>query len=106
MNKNKSHHHRNMHNKRPRKFNLFRSGQIFGIVYHLALFLLLYILVEKGESKLALKVFVINAGIVLSAFIISTLERMFFKSFKKGSNRHRREKQYRQPNNNDSELLT
>ncbi len=63
----------------------FRAGQIFSVIYHLSLLVLLYILIEKGQTDSALKIFLINAVIVISATIISTIERIFF-----GKNRGQR----------------
>jgi hypothetical protein len=87
MNKNRSDRHKGGY-KKTRRINFFRSGQIFSVVYHLSLLILLYILIEKGESDIALKVFAINAGIVLFAFTISTAERIIFNSLKR-SGKHR-----------------
>lgn len=72
----------------------FRAGQIFSIIYHLALLLLIVILVQKGEVKTALKIFAINAAIVIFATLVSTIERIFF-------NKNRPYKgNYRRNNNN------
>lgn len=56
----------------------FRAGQIFTIIYHLSLLALIYILVEKGEVEVGLKIFAINAALLVIATLVSTIERIFF----------------------------
>jgi hypothetical protein len=51
---------------------------------------LIYILVDRGESELALKVFAINAGIIIFAFTISKIERSIFNSSRKYRPNNRR----------------
>ena len=88
MSRNNNNNYRRNNNNQ-KKINFFRSGQIFGIIYHICLIFLLYVLVDKGQSEMAFKVFVINTGIVLFAFVISTIERVNFNS-NKGNNRRRK----------------
>ena len=101
--RNSNHHHRNQNNNRIKGFNFFRAGQIFSVIYHLFLLALIYLLVEKGESELALKVFVVNAGIVIVAYTLATIERVLFASsgrrFRSGNRNHSN----RRFNNNSSQ---
>jgi hypothetical protein len=87
-----NHHHHKQNPNRIKGSNFFRAGQIFSVIYHLSLLVLIYLLVQQGESELALKVFVINAGIVIVAYSLATIERVLFASsgrkFRPGNRGH------------------
>jgi len=77
----------------------FRAGQIFSVIYHLSLLALILILIQKGESQTGLKVFAINAAIVICVNLVSTIERIFFNknrpykgNFRRNNNNKRRVK--------------
>jgi len=53
----------------------FRLGQIFGLVYHLAVLYLVYSLVQSGDRDLALKVLALNVALVAFAILVTAVER-------------------------------
>ena len=53
----------------------FRLGQVFGLIYNLAVLYLVYDLVQDGEKDLALKIFVLNIGIIAFALLVTSVER-------------------------------
>jgi hypothetical protein len=53
----------------------FRLGQIFGIIYNLALLFLVYDLVQAGEKDLALKIFFGNLALIAFALLVTSIER-------------------------------
>lgn len=66
---------------------LFVFGQLFGLVYNLAVLYFVYFLVQNGNESLALKIFAINAGVMMSAIFLSMLERRLFPRAKFDRNR-------------------
>ena len=68
----------------------FRAGQIFSIIYHICLLVLITILVQKGELQTALKIFAINAAIVICATLVSTVERLYFNKNRPYKGNYRR----------------
>lgn len=53
----------------------FRAGQIFGLIYNLALLYLVYDLIQDGEKILALKIFALNIAIIGFALLVTMVER-------------------------------
>jgi uncharacterized membrane protein len=53
----------------------FRLGQLFGLIYNLAVLYLIYSLIKEGEKDLALKIFVLNLVIIAFALLVTTIER-------------------------------
>ncbi len=53
----------------------FRLGQVFGLIYNLALLCLIYNLIQNGEKELALKIFALNVAIVAFAMLVTSIER-------------------------------
>jgi len=53
----------------------FRAGQLFGLIYNLALLYLVYDLIQNGEKDLALKIFTLNIAIIAFALLVTTVER-------------------------------
>lgn len=53
----------------------FRMGQVFGLVYNLALLWMVYDLIQDGEKSLALKIFVGNLAIIAFALLVTSIER-------------------------------
>ena len=55
----------------------FRLGQVFGLIYNLALLWVIYDLIQDGEKGLALKLFVGNLAIIAFALLVTSIERKF-----------------------------
>lgn len=55
----------------------FRLGQVFGLIYNLALLWVIYDLIQDGEKSLALKLFVGNLAIIAFALLVTSIERKF-----------------------------
>jgi len=87
---NKWHHGEN----RQKRNSFFRAGQIFSFIYHLTSLGLVYILVQDGESALAFKLIMFNAGLVVFALLLAAVERKLNPKPKhrgrRDNNRHRR----------------
>ncbi len=56
----------------------FRAGQIFGLIYNLALLYFVYDLVQNGDRDLAIKIFALNVGIIAFALLVTSIERRVF----------------------------
>jgi hypothetical protein len=56
----------------------FRIGQLFGLIYNLALVYILYVLIRGGDKDLALKIFTLNAALIAFAVGLSTFEKRIF----------------------------
>lgn len=54
----------------------FATGQLFGLVYNLAVLYIVYDFAMRGHEDFAVKIFAINAGIMAFAIIISFFERL------------------------------
>ena len=52
-------------------------GMLFGLFYNLTLLYFMYDLVEKGFRSFALKLFIINATIIIGSFGLLTFSRRF-----------------------------
>ncbi len=52
-----------------------RIGQVFGLLYNLALLAVVYDLIKDGEKDLALKIFFGNLAIIAFALLVTSLER-------------------------------
>lgn len=55
----------------PRKNSSKLIGQIFGLIYNLALLYLVYDLAQAGSDKLALGIFALNAALIIFAAIFN-----------------------------------
>lgn len=64
-----------------------RMGQVFGLVYNLALLGLVYNLINSGEKDLAIKIFTINAVIIFLIALMTTFERRVFSRRPRPRNR-------------------
>ena len=53
----------------------FRLGQVFGLIYNLAVLYLVYDLIQDGERELAIKIFAINAAVIIFALLVTSIER-------------------------------
>ncbi len=53
----------------------FRLGQVFGLIYHLAVLYVVYNLIQDGEQSLALKIFAANLALVAFALLVTGVER-------------------------------
>ena len=53
----------------------FRLGQIFGLIYNLAVLYLVYDLIQGDEKELAVKIFAINAAVIIFALLVTSIER-------------------------------
>jgi hypothetical protein len=78
----------------------FRLGQIFGLIYNLALLYLVYDLIQDGEKNLALKIFLSNIAIIAFALLVTSVERKIIS--RKPPRRMRNDKRptTRNPNQN------
>jgi uncharacterized membrane protein len=66
----------------------FRLGQIFGVIYNLALLALVYDLIKSDEKDLALKLFFGNIALIAFALLVTSIERKVLskKPPRRGSN--------------------
>ena len=80
----------------------YRLGQICGLAYNAGLLYLVYDLVQSGEQTLALKLFLINAGIIAFAIIATATERKIFSrrplNKRRDGNHRRNNKQHSDQN--------
>lgn len=53
----------------------FRLGQVFGLVYNLAVLYVVYTLIQDGEKTLALKIFAANLALIAFAILVTGVER-------------------------------
>jgi len=53
----------------------FRLGQVFGLVYNLAVLYVVYTLIQDGEKTLALKIFTANLALIAFAVLVTGVER-------------------------------
>lgn len=58
--------------------NTFRIGQLCGFAYNAILLYVVYRLIDAGEKDLALKIFTINAAVILISVIITFSERRIY----------------------------
>jgi hypothetical protein len=56
----------------------YRIGQLFGFIYNIALLYVVYDLITSGEKDLGLKIFAINAALMIFLILITTIERRIF----------------------------
>ena len=82
--------YRNNQRSQAQKISFYRVGQVFSLTYQISLLLLLYVLVSKGQQDMALKIFVINAGIVVLSLILSSIERVIYNAGKRDRRNHNR----------------
>jgi hypothetical protein len=83
----------------------FRLGQIFGLVYNLAVLCITYKLIQNGEKSLALKLFFGNLALMAFAILVTTVERKVLskKPARKGRDNNKRFNNKGRSNNNRSE---
>ena len=55
--------------------NIFRLGQVCGLIYNLDLLFLIYDLIQDGEKNLAIKLFAANIALIAFALLITSIER-------------------------------
>ena len=84
--KEQDHRHRLQENQQKANNSSYFFGMIFGVIYNLSLLYLIYDLVNDGYRGLALKLFIINAFLILSCFGLLTFSRKL--SFKKPFNKN------------------
>jgi uncharacterized membrane protein len=53
----------------------YKIGLIFGFIYNIALLVLISNLIKEGNQDLALKLFAINAGLLIFAIVVTAIER-------------------------------
>lgn len=72
-------------------------GMIFGFIYNLVLLYLVYYFFNQGEKELALKIFIINAILIVSCFALLSFSRRssnrkpfkdYKKNYRKNNNQH------------------
>jgi hypothetical protein len=73
----------------PRKNSSKLIGQIFGLIYNLALLYLVYDLAKSGSEKLAIWIFALNAGLIIFAVIYTkrSFKHKSHNSYRDGRNR-------------------
>ena len=84
--KEQDHRHKMQENQQKANNSSYFFGMIFGTFYNIGLLYLIYGLVNDGYRALALKLFVINAFIILSCFGLLTFSRKL--SFRKPFNKN------------------
>jgi uncharacterized membrane protein len=69
--------HRHAWQEKYLKFHNFsyKLGLVFGFIYNIALLVLISNLIKDGNQSLALKLFTINAGLLVFAIVVTTIER-------------------------------
>lgn len=96
-----SRHPRNSFKSHPPKRSSSKLiGQVFGLIYNLALLYLIYDLAQSGSEKLALGLFAINAGLILFAAI--SAKRSFNNKSNSSYNRDGRNNRSRFPRQSTS----
>lgn len=53
----------------------FRLGQVFGLIYNLAVLYVVYTLIQDGEKNLALKLFITNIALIAFSLVVTGVER-------------------------------
>jgi uncharacterized membrane protein len=84
--KEQDHRHKLQENQQKANNSSYFFGMILGIIYNLSLLYLIYDLINDGYRALALKLFIINAFLILSCFGLLTFSRKL--SFKKPFNKN------------------
>jgi uncharacterized membrane protein len=84
--KEQDHRHKLQENQQRANNSSYFFGMILGVIYNLSLLYLIYDLVNDGFRALALKLFIINAFLILSCFGLLTFSRKL--SFKKPFNKN------------------
>jgi uncharacterized membrane protein len=84
--KEQDHRHKLQENQQKANNSSYFFGMILGVIYNLSLLYLIYDLVNDGFRALALKLFIINAFLILSCFGLLTFSRKL--SFKKPFNKN------------------
>lgn len=84
--KEQDHRHKLQENQQKANNSSYFFGMILGVIYNLSLLYLIYDLVNDGYRALALKLFIINAFLILSCFGLLTFSRKL--SFKKPFNKN------------------
>lgn len=90
MAKKEQEHRHSWQNKYLKSHNFsYRTGQVFGLVYNLALLALIYVLVGNGQQDLALKLFVANIALIVLILVVTSVERKVSarKPPRRGTNR-------------------
>lgn len=75
-----------------------RLGQICGLVYNILLLGVIYNLINAGEKHLALKLFTINAAVIVFVIVVTTFERRVFS--RRPRSRGREDRKNSAPRNN------
>ena len=73
--KEQDHRHKLQENQQKANNSSYFFGMIFGTIYNLGLLYLIYDLISEGYRSLALKLFIINAFLILSCFGLLTFSR-------------------------------
>ena len=84
--KEQDHRHKLQENQQKANNSSYFFGMILGVIYNLSLLYLIYDLINDGYRALALKLFIINAFLILSCFGLLTFSRKL--SFKKPYNKN------------------
>jgi uncharacterized membrane protein len=84
--KEQDHRHKLQENQQKANNSSYFFGMILGVIYNLSLLYLIYDLINDGYRALALKLFIINAFLILSCFGLLTFSRKL--SFKKPFNKN------------------
>jgi len=91
--KEQEHRHKLQENQQKANNSSYFFGMIFGLFYNLSLLYFIYDLVEKGYRSLALKLFIINAGIIILSFGLLSFSRK--STFRKTNHvRHNNNKRF------------
>lgn len=84
--KEQDHRHKLQENQQVANNISYFFGMIFGLVYNLGLLYFIYDLVQKDMRSFALKLFIINAGLIIICFTLLTFSRKI--SFRKVNNKN------------------
>jgi uncharacterized membrane protein len=85
--KEQDHRHKLQENQQIANNISYFFGMIFGLVYNLALLYFIYDLVQRDLRSFALKLFIINAFLIITCFSLLTFSRKI--SFRKNQNNHK-----------------
>jgi uncharacterized membrane protein len=84
--KEQEHRHKLQENQQVANNISYFFGMIFGLVYNLGLLYFIYDLVQRDLRSFALKLFIINAGLIIICFALLTFSRKI--SIRKGNNKN------------------
>ena len=82
----------------------FRMGQVFGLIYNSAVLYLVYDLIQNGDKKLAIQIFIANIALLAFAILVTAIERRVIsrKPPRRGGRDNKRFNNNRNRNNNNN----